>query len=63
MPAKFYLIDGFPRSLEQAIFLERNFAECQTILYYDVTDDKILVDRLLKRGLTSGRADDNAETI
>jgi adenylate kinase len=37
-------------------------AVCKLVLYFDVTDDT-MVKRLLKRAETSGRVDDNEETI
>ena len=61
-PAKNYLIDGFPRALDQAIYFEQNVCECQTILNYEVSEE-ILVERLLKRAETSGRTDDTPECI
>lgn len=57
-----YLIDGFPRSLTQALYFERKVTECQVIVNYFATDDT-LVKRLTHRGLTSGRSDDNEVTI
>lgn len=33
------------------------------ILHFDTDREDILLDRLLERGRTSGRADDNEETI
>lgn len=35
---------------------------CNAFVYFDVPD-AVLIDRLLKRGQTSGRVDDNQETI
>ena len=60
--AKRFLIDGFPRGIEQAYVREQRFKEIQCILNFDVPE-QVLVERLVKRGLTSGRADDNEETI
>lgn len=56
------MIDGFPRGLEQAIKLENLFQEIEFILNFECAEE-ILVERLLERGKTSGRADDNEETI
>lgn len=36
--------------------------ECQTVLFYDVSED-VLVERCMARAKTSGRADDNVETL
>lgn len=64
--AKGYIFDGFPRTIPQAESLDAFVAELGTkidlLLALDVEDDEI-VKRLLQRGLTSGRADDNDEEI
>lgn len=60
--SKCYLIDGFPRTVNQALMLEERIGECQLILNFFCSHD-ILMERLLGRGKTSGRADDNQETI
>ncbi|ORX48184.1 hypothetical protein BCR36DRAFT_329858 [Piromyces finnis] len=60
--AKGFLIDGFPRNIEQAKEFEKKICKPNAILYFNC-DDNILVDRLLERGKTSGRADDNIDTI
>ena len=57
-----WILDGFPRNVDQAIFLE-NFLSEQSqsfdcVINLDVPDE-ILVSRLLNRG----RADDNEGTI
>lgn len=60
------ILDGFPRTLAQAEALEammtKNNNEITVLLDISVEKDE-LIDRLLKRGLTSGRSDDNMETI
>ena len=59
------IFDGFPRTLNQAIEFEKMLAHKQTsahLIDLDV-DDEELIQRLLIRGKTSGRADDNLETI
>ncbi|KAF4581018.1 Uridylate kinase [Ophiocordyceps camponoti-floridani] len=60
-PARF-LIDGFPRKLDQAYRFEGSVCEPSLVLFYDCPEN-VLRDRLLERGKTSGRADDNAESI
>ncbi|KAI1291704.1 Adenylate kinase isoenzyme 1 [Halotydeus destructor] len=60
--AKGFLIDGYPRELEQALEFEKTVTKCQGILYFDCSDET-MVKRLVSRGLTSGRVDDNEETI
>ncbi|ORY00823.1 ADK-domain-containing protein [Basidiobolus meristosporus CBS 931.73] len=57
-----FLIDGFPRQMDQAEEFERDIGHCTFVLFFDCPHD-VLVGRLLKRGETSGRADDNEETI
>ena len=37
-------------------------AECTAVIYFDVADET-MTKRLLERGKTSGRVDDNEETI
>lgn len=61
-PSKNYLIDGFPRSTEQAVYFEQNVMECQTVLFYEVSE-AMLIQRCLGRAQTSGRIDDNEETL
>ena len=60
------IFDGFPRTIPQAEALKAMLAERGTevtcMLELDVPDD-MLMERLLLRGKTSGRADDNEETI
>lgn len=59
---KCFLIDGYPRELQQGKQFESEVAQCSKVLYFTVPDD-IMVTRLLERGKTSGRVDDNEETI
>ncbi|CAF2331668.1 unnamed protein product [Rotaria sp. Silwood2] len=57
-----FLIDGFPRRVDQGVQFETDVAACDVLIYFDVPDE-IMIDRLTKRGETSGRIDDNQETI
>ncbi|ODN04486.1 Adenylate kinase isoenzyme 1 [Orchesella cincta] len=57
-----YLIDGFPREVEQGYLFSETIGMPHVIVSLEVPDD-ILVERLLKRGQDSGRSDDNEETI
>lgn len=59
---KCFLIDGYPRELEQGTRFEKEIVPCVGVLYFDVSDET-MTSRLLKRGETSGRVDDNEETI
>lgn len=57
-----FLIDGFPRQLDQAHFFERTVCVSKLVLFLNCPED-IMLSRLLKRGETSGRDDDNIESI
>ncbi|TQN73588.1 UMP-CMP kinase [Colletotrichum shisoi] len=59
---KRFLIDGFPRKMDQAIKFEETVCPAKLVLFYDCPED-VMESRLLERGKTSGRADDNAESI
>jgi len=60
------IFDGFPRTTPQAEALDAMLkginSEVTVMVSLEVEDD-ILVERLLNRGLTSGRADDSNEEI
>ena len=61
-----FIFDGFPRTVAQAKALDELLAKHgkKLTLMIDLhVDEHLLIDRLLKRGLTSGRADDNLEVI
>jgi adenylate kinase len=61
-----YIFDGFPRTSPQAEALDALLAEknqsISGLIALEVNEDEI-VKRLLNRGKTSGRADDNDEKI
>jgi UMP-CMP kinase len=59
---KKFLIDGFPRKLDQAFKFEEAVCPAKLVLFYDCPEAE-MERRLLERGKTSGRADDNAESI
>ncbi len=63
--AKGFLFDGYPRTIGQAealdAFLESKGTEVTATIALEA-DDEILVQRLLERGKTSGRADDLDES-
>lgn len=52
-----YIFDGYPRSIKQAQFLDQQ-KKINSAVWIDVKDD-LLVERLIKRGLTSNRKDDS----
>ncbi len=63
---KGFLFDGFPRTTEQADALDaflksKDWNVTATIALE--ADDEVLVQRLLERGKTSGRADDQDEAL
>lgn len=60
------ILDGFPRTIAQAEALDRFMAkhgrEVTHVIGLEVPEDE-LIDRMIKRGQQTGRADDNPETI
>ena len=59
---KGFLIDGFPRDVPQGEKFEREIVACKFILYFECSNEE-MTKRLLERAKTSGRVDDNEETI
>jgi len=63
---KGWILDGFPRNVAQAGFLEQLLQEinqaCDRTINLDVADE-VVVQRLVERGKESGRSDDTEETI
>ncbi len=61
-----FIFDGFPRTNAQAesldVLMESKDSQINAMIALEV-DDEILVQRLLERGKTSGRADDADETV
>ena len=59
------IFDGFPRTIAQAEALNNMLAErgqeVSTVIGLEVNDEE-LIKRIIARGKTSGRADDNEET-
>jgi adenylate kinase len=61
-----YIFDGFPRNVNQAQLLDEFLKEEGTavsVLVELVVADKVIVERILERGKTSGRADDQNPAI
>eukprot|EP01018_Ginkgo_biloba_P020096 Gb_09605 [translate_table: standard] len=59
---KHFLVDGFPRSLEQAKEFEEKIGKPYLVLYLKCSLET-MEKRLIERGKTSGRSDDNIESI
>ncbi|KAI1708435.1 adenylate kinase domain-containing protein [Ditylenchus destructor] len=49
---KGFLIDGYPREVQQGIDFEREIQPSKLVFYFDVTNEKTLIERLLKRAQT-----------
>lgn len=66
LTAKGVIFDGFPRTIPQAKALKQMLAERNTrinaVIGLEVAEED-LVERMLRRGLESGRSDDNIDTI
>tara|TARA_Y100000996_G_scaffold413808_1_gene402934 strand:+ start:1560 stop:2120 length:561 start_codon:yes stop_codon:yes gene_type:complete len=61
-----YILDGFPRTLNQAIGLEVIMKDINQNLDIAISlsaNESELVERLVKRGLKFGRSDDNSSII
>eukprot|EP00951_Prasinocladus_malaysianus_P018367 scaffold146549_cov55-Prasinocladus_malaysianus.AAC.1 len=59
---KAFLLDGFPRSMGQAATFEKQVMAFDFCINLECSE-QVMLERLLGRGKTSGRADDNVETI
>jgi len=60
-----YLLDGFPRGQENMDVWEKVMAkwvDLKSVIFFDCSEDE-LKRRLIERGKTSGRTDDNEEII
>jgi adenylate kinase len=60
------ILDGFPRTVPQADALNRFFSRRGQTLHHVIgleVPEEELVDRMIKRGQQTGRADDNIDTI
>lgn len=61
-----FIFDGFPRTIAQSEALDALMEELDqsitALIALDVSEEEI-VDRLLERGKTSGRTDDNDEAV
>ncbi|KAG2079172.1 UMP-CMP kinase [Suillus decipiens] len=57
-----FLIDGFPRKLDQAIGFDETVCLASLVIFFNTSED-VMLRRLLERAKTSGREDDNVATI
>lgn len=60
--SKGFLIDGYPREIKQGDQFESEIQDAKLVLFFDVSEET-LVKRCLHRAQTSGRVDDNIDTI
>lgn len=57
-----FLIDGFPRKMDQALTFEEKVVPSRFTLFFQCPES-VMLDRVLKRGKTSGRTDDNVDSM
>lgn len=60
-----FLVDGFPRDLQNLECWKTNMSsivDVQFLLFLDCPHE-VMTERLLERGKTSGRSDDNVESV
>jgi len=57
-----FLIDGFPRKMDQALKFDQAVCLSSVVIFFSTTED-VMLSRLLQRSKTSGREDDNIESI
>ncbi|KAG6850465.1 UMP-CMP kinase [Arthromyces matolae] len=57
-----FLIDGFPRKMDQAVKFDETVCPSSVVLFFSTTEE-VMERRLLERAKTSGREDDNLESI
>jgi UMP-CMP kinase family protein len=60
-----YLIDGFPRNKENWDEFDKQLADMvviRNLIFFDCPND-VMTQRIIERSKTSGRSDDNPETI
>jgi len=62
---RIFIVDGFPRNEDNVTGWDKvmgSFADVRFVLYLDLPEE-VMEKRILKRGETSGRTDDNIESI
>jgi adenylate kinase len=61
-----WILDGFPRNVDQAVFLDELLEEIQQpfecVVNLEVPDE-VIISRLVQRGAEEGRSDDTEATI
>lgn len=57
-----FLIDGFPRNVEQGMAFELAVCPSRMVLFFECSEEEML-KRLISRSQSSGRTDDNLESI
>ncbi|EJU05590.1 ADK-domain-containing protein [Dacryopinax primogenitus] len=57
-----FLIDGFPRKMDQAVRFDKSVCKSGFVLFLSTTES-VLLHRLTERSKTSGREDDNPLSI
>lgn len=61
-PGTVFLIDGFPREIGQAQAFEETVLPMDLVLFFEC-DEEVMLKRLMQRSKSSGRSDDNIESI
>lgn len=51
LSARVVLIEGFPRDVEQAVYLEQAGVPIHFLLYYECSEDRLLLQRLVNSGI------------
>ena len=57
-----FLIDGFPRKMDQALMFDKALVQSALVLFINTTE-QVMIERVQHRSKTSGRADDNMEAL
>ena len=61
-----FLLDGYPRTMDQAIFLDKNLQKNNLKINYIIDfiiDDETIMQRIKSRSFTENRNDDNEDVI
>jgi adenylate kinase len=59
---EFLLLDGLPRTVEQAHALEK-LVKVACVISFTIPDEKKLIERIQKRAIKSGRTDDSSYEV